>query len=195
MVIFTVVSIALSGFAFADMLFPTDDARVWQLLPDENYGALDNLTVGYLSGCFNTFIKFDLSPYMGATITNAMISLYVYDYYGGLPISNVWVATNDADWGEGSLIWNNRPGTVDTLSLTSPGVIGWWEFFVTAWVQDMVDGTEPNYGFQIYNVNPVDEAFYMDSKEGSAHPPNMMLDYTPSAIESASLGEIKAAFK
>ena len=197
MVVFTVVSIALSGFAFADTatLSPTDDARVWQLFGSTNYGSTDNFTVGHMSGWFNTLIKFDLSPYAGATVISAKIAIWVYDEYGDFPTNDVHVTMNSADWDEGTVTWNNKPGFNGDIALTAPGSYGWWNVYVTSFVQVIVDGTEPDYGFQIYQGDTDEAAFYMHSKENTINQPHMILTYTPSAIESASLGEIKAAFK
>jgi hypothetical protein len=192
-----VIIVGLSASANADTatLYPTDDASVSQDNPDANFGSSNTVYVGYSGAWVNTLIKFDLSSYTGATINGAYIRLYVYGHYGDFPTDMVRITMNDADWSEGTVTWNNKPGFNGQINLTAPGTYGWWEVYVTNWVQDMVDGTEPNYGFQIYQNDTDYALFLMYTKENSTNRPTLEINYTPSAVESSSLGELKAAFR
>jgi len=189
-----VLSIVVS--ADTDSLYPTDDTYVYEATPTYNYGIDPDFLVGYGgSGWLNTLLKFDLVPYTDATINSAYLRLYVYYHAGDFPTDQIRITKNDADWDEGNVTWNDKPGFNGTINLSAPGVYGWWEVYVTTWVQDMVNGTTPNYGFQIYKGNTSTAHFYMYSKENSTNRPTLVLDYTPSAIECAALGVIKAAFR
>jgi hypothetical protein len=190
-------SFVISGFAFADTasLPPTDDAFVKQDSPDNNYGSSNHLYVGYSGGWSNTLLMFDLSPYMGATINDAYISLYVYSHYGDFPTDMVRIALNDADWNEGTVTWNNKPGFSGQINLTAPGTYGWWNVYVTDWIQDIVDGIEPNYGFQIFQDDTDYALFLMYSKENSTNRPILVIDYSLAGLESTTFGRIKAMFQ
>ncbi len=198
LVLIIILTIIAPVFSSADQVFlnPTDDAYVWEFYPDNNYGNEDSIYAGYYNGCINALLEFDLSSYAGATINSANLRLYVYDSVGAFPTDQIMITRNDADWDEGSATWNNKPGFAEFTNITAPGTYDWWETDVTNWVQDIIDGTDPNYGFQILKDDAgANATFTMRSKEYSSNHPELVLDYTPSVIESASLGEIKAAFK
>jgi hypothetical protein len=189
----------LAASADTVSLPPTDDACVSEISPTSNYGGLSYLLVGYTAlrgGRLNTLIKFDLSGYADATINSAYIRLRVYNSWGDFPTDEIYVVRNDADWDEDTVTWDNKPGfDGPSLGLPAPGELDWWEVYVTDFVQGIVDGTYDNYGFQIYKNDPDFAGFYMYSKESIAFNPTLELDYTPTAVESASLGRVKAAFK
>ena len=179
-------------------LNPTDDASIAQGYPDTNYGSDGSLNVGYHSsfGWGNVLIKFDLSSYAGATVTSANLRLYVYELLGDIPAGGIYNARNVADWDEGSVTWNNSPGLTDDTPVSAPSTSGWWVNDVTSWVQAYVNGTYDNYGFQIFKDDMDWATFHMRSKEYSSNHPELVLDYTPNtAVESATLGNIKATFK
>jgi hypothetical protein len=72
----------------------------------------------------------------------------------------------------------------------------WWYIDVTTWTITWVNGSQDNYGvFVGANALGDDDWFGFYTKEHTSNNPKLVLNYTPLAIESASLGEIKAAFK
>ncbi|MCP4231344.1 MAG: hypothetical protein GY771_14515, partial [bacterium] len=75
---------------------------------------------------------------------------------------------------------------------------GPWIIDVNDLVQGFINGTYDNYGFQIHrDGSPGDGFLEIRSKEISEPSwwPYLYLNYTPSAVESTTLGEIKAVFK
>ncbi len=193
--IFILVIFASVAIADQDTLYPTDDADVWQDVPDLNRGTEQNFQVACISTGDWRFvlIKFDLSAYSGATINNATIRLMVFMSFGAFPTDDVYIVTNDADWDESTVTWNNKPGFDEFTYITAPSIFDWWEIDVTDWVQDIVDGTDPNYGFQIILDNTNYAGFTMRTKEGTISP-ELVLEYVPASLESATFGRIKSLF-
>ncbi len=195
LVILVLFVIVIPNTASADqvILNPIDDARVWAQFPDNNYGSSADLTIGYLNGHFKTFIKFDLSPYAGATINSAYLRLYVFD--GSFPMSNIYIGTNTTDWNEEILTWNNKPSLWGYTYISSPSSYDWWVIDVTDWIQDMVNGSIDSYGFQIGRNIAGLNRLYMRSKEAASNHPELELNYTPSSVESETMGHIKVLFR
>ncbi len=193
--VFILVTFSSIAIADQDTLYPSDDADIWQYVPDTNRGT----ELGFQVGCGgsgyyrNSLIKFDLSAYSGATVNSATIRLWVFGSFGDFPTDNIYITRNNADWDELIVTWNNRPGfSVKTL-ITAPSTYDWWEIDVTDWVQDFVDGTEPNYGFQILQNDTDYAIFNMGTKEGTIDP-ELVLDYTPAALQATTFGRIKSLF-
>jgi len=178
------------------VLFPTDDADVWQFQPDTCLGSSQSFQVGFFAQYRrNALIKFDLTPYSGGTVNSAVLRLYVLSAYGEFPADGILISRNDADWDEGTVTWNTRPGEAESISIESPGEIEqWWEIDVTDWIQDILDGSSPNYGFQILQSDDDYSGFAMTSKEG-VYIPELELDLASSGFESSTFGGIKASFQ
>ncbi len=191
------ILVIFTSIAIADQatLNPTDDAAVWMDMPDTNKGTEQAFQVGCISSgdWRNSLIKFDLSAYSGATINNATIRLMVFASWGDFPTDQILIARNDADWDELTVTWNNKPVFSESIPVTAPSIIDWWEIDVTDWVQDIVNGTDFNYGFQIYQNDTDYAGFTMRTKEGTIGP-ELVLDYAPSSLESTTFGRIKTLF-
>jgi hypothetical protein len=195
MSVFILVIFASVVFADQDTLYPTDDADVWQDVPDLNRGTEQNFQVGCISTSDwrNALIKFDLSAYSGATINSATIRLMVFASFGSFPTDEILIARNDADWDELTVTWNNKPYFAAAKPITAPSTFDWWEIDVTDWVQDIVDGTDPNYGFQILQDDSDYAGFTMRTKEGTISP-ELELDFVSGSLESTTFGRIKSLF-
>jgi len=192
-----VALLVITVFASADqaLLDPTDDAYISNLYPDTKYGGHELLAVGFNGGYLSTLVKFDLSSYSGATVNNAYVQTYIYftdDEY-----SNVKIGRNIADWSESTVTWNNRPGFSGYISVPSVPSSGWWEIDVTSFVQEFIGGTYDNYGFRIGKGDSDYGYCLMYSKESihESERPYLELNYDPVAVESESLGNIKASFR
>ncbi len=196
--VLSVFILAIFGsVAIADQntLYPTDDADVWMDVPDLNRGTQQNFQVGCIAteDWRNVLIKFDLSAYSGATINTATIRLMVFASYGDFPTDKINIATNDADWDELTVTWNNKPYFAAAKPITAPSTFDWWEIDVTGWVQDIVNGTDPNYGFQIFQDDSDYAGFTMITKEGTTSP-ELVLDFLSASLESTTFGRIKSLF-
>lgn len=191
------ILIIFTGIAIADQetLYPTDDADVWQDTPDDNNGTEQFFQVGCISSgdLRISLIKFDLSPYSGVTVNNATIRLMVFASWGDFPTDEIYIARNDADWDELSVTWNNKPYIAAFAPVTAPSTLAWWEIDVTGWVQDIVDGTDPNYGFQIFQDDADYAGFSLRTKEGTISP-ELVLEYEPLSLENTTFGRIKSLF-
>ena len=193
--VFVLVIFASITIADSATLYPTDDADVWAYIPDANRGAEQGFQVGCCGAGYwrNSLIKFDLSSYSGATVNSAVLRLWVYDSFGDFPTDNIFISRNDADWDELTVTWNNKPGFIEYYSITAPSVLDWWEIDVTLWIQNIVNGTDTNYGFQIYQADTDYAGFSMRTKEGTIDP-ELVLDYTPVALQATTFGMIKTLF-
>jgi len=189
--------VMLAGIATADTatLNPSDDADVWQYIPDTNRGTEQGFQVGCCGAGYwrNSLIKFDLSSYSGATVNSATLRLWVYSSFGDFPTDNIYIARNDADWDELTVTWNNSPSLAGIALITAPSAYDWWEIDVTGWVQDFVEGSFPNYGFQILQNDTDYAGFSMRTKEGTIDP-ELVLDYTLVSLQSTTFGRIKTLF-
>jgi len=190
LVIFTSIAIADSA-----ILYPTDDADVWQDTPADNRGTEQYFQVGCISSgdLRLSLIKFDLSSYSGVTVNDATIRLMVFSSWSTFPTDGIYICRNDADWDELSVTWHNKPNVAAFTPLTAPSILDWWEINVTGWVQNIVDGTDPNYGFQIIQVSGDYEGFTLRTKEGTISP-ELVLEYVPVSLENTTFGRIKSLF-
>ncbi len=178
------------------------DASVFDNTPNSNYGASPTLAWGYGSNQSETYIAFNElndSQYQGATVNSAILSLYVYSM-GGDVTDIFYVKPVGSTWDESTITWNNRPTLFSaSISQNYPPGTGWLSVNITAWVQNWLDGAWTNNGLFFYNSTGSTTNDYMNVRSSdytadSSLRPKLVLDYTPSAIEEATWGEIKAAF-
>jgi len=176
-------------------LYATADADVWEFQPDTNKGADQYFQVGCGGAGYlrNSLVRFDLSTISGVTINSAVIRLFVISSAGDFPSDEIYLARIGNDWDEMTVTWNNSPALAETIPITAPSVLDWWEIDATAWVQDMADGTVPNYGFQIYQ-NDTDYAIFAMTTRENVDVPELVVDYTPSALQNSTFASIKALF-
>lgn len=190
------ISFPVSSSADQVTLYPSDDADVWQGIPDLNRGAEQSFQVGYDGSGFwrNALIKFDVSSISGTVINSATIRLMLINSWGDFPTDEISIARNSYDWEEMTVTWNSKPSFVESMPLSAPSVIDWWEIDVTEWIQNIVDGTDPNYGFQIYQDDTDYAGFSMRTKEGVIDP-ELVVNYSPADLQSTTFGSIKALFR
>lgn len=157
--IFTVV--LCSYFSVQAAVYsPTDDTFIDEYAPNQSKinGTEEHAIVrrmGLVGYELDTLVKFNLSSISsGATIESAKLNLYYYQYSDSSPSGNpVGAYRIMSTWSESTTNWLNRPtyDVVATDSVSWPGSYGWVQWDVTSDVQDFVDGTETNYGWQIMN--------------------------------------------
>ncbi|WP_255258214.1 DNRLRE domain-containing protein [Bacillus toyonensis] len=145
-------SIELKDFdnAYASSAYPSvnySGGKLW----DAGQNAY-TLKVGYYDGASGTnfsFIKPDVSNLKGAKIESATFEAYaVWHYYGNQP-NGVWLDEVTGGWNEGSLNWNNKPGS-NNIAHADVGRGQWARFNVTNTVKSWVEGARPNNGFKLH---------------------------------------------
>jgi hypothetical protein len=129
---------------------------------------------------------------VGSTINSAEANFYRYDGWSGTLDCDLFRCTED--WPE------TVTGNVDHDS-TSRGDIaingsGWYTFDIMDLVQEWIDETYDNYGVVWYGTGTGSYFQRIYSREAGSNNPYLEIDYDlPVGVESASVGEIKAAFK
>ena len=116
-------------FADTIRIYPDDDAYVNSLRESDNYdtgelyAGLDSLSgISVQRGIVRSYLKFDLSPLEGYTVTDAALSLSVGAVTGSPTIEALYVSSDS--WSQSSLNWNNAPGfstLLDSQLITSNG--------------------------------------------------------------------------
>lgn len=152
------IIVCLASVAVADEaeLPAQKDSYIHEGTPDANYGNADHLELfadWAHPGAENpsvTLIRFDLAPYMGTIIDDAVLRLYVLPT--GLQPGDVDVYLIADGWDENTVTWNNAPPDAQPSIVTEPlppAPDAWFEVPVTGFVQDWVDGAVPNHGFYL----------------------------------------------
>jgi len=188
------IIVCLASVAAADEaeLPAQKDTYIHEGTPDLNHGNLDHLDLfadWAHPGAENPstiLIRFDLAPYMGTVINDAVLRLYVLPT--GLQPGDVDIYLIADGWDENTVTWNNAPPDDQSMLVTeplppTPGV--WFEVPVTGFVQNWVDGSVPNHGF--YLSIPDQGREIIASLASKEHPdpgihPILWLDYNPSGV-------------
>ncbi|MCP4231252.1 MAG: DNRLRE domain-containing protein [bacterium] len=193
---FTVYSLAASApFIY---IYTTDNSYVSEYEPDDNFGNETASGIGRDYGEIRGMLLYDLSPYSGVTVLDAYLRLYVYSF-GSDPPSDPWVARFSGSWDESTITWNNQPGWDDKqYTASNPPLDDYWYINITDWVIEWIDDSHENYGVLLGSDETEDHdwaAFRTKEYYNENRRPILVLEYTQSSIESASLGEIKAIYK
>jgi hypothetical protein len=120
----------------------------------------------------------------GSTISSAKVYLDAWfnDAVGKL----CKLKRNISDFDEATATWNTKPVTTDVgeVSFIHPAGLGWVAIDVTSFIQDMVNGLYPNYGFTLkldVEEGPFAEVIYWDSENANpALRPYLLLEYSSS---------------
>jgi hypothetical protein len=194
-----VLAISLAANGSQVILNPTKDAGIWQSAPDDNYGSLDHGWVGWDNGWADTLIQFNLAPYMGTIVESAYLELYVYDFWGTSVPTSSWVDRVAGSWDEGTVTWNNSPGSDGSIwfYIGTPTIGDWFTFEVTSIVETWIDSSFTNNGFYLGEDDSSNFGYYFYSKEGadSGLHPKLELNYHNVSVQPTSLGTLKAIYK
>jgi hypothetical protein len=98
-------------------LNPVDDAYVAGDLPGSNFGLTSDLQSD-ISPLRESYMKFDLSPLAGTTVSQATLRMFVAS--GSANVQSIKEVADDS-WTEGSLNFNNRPAKGATITTFTPG--------------------------------------------------------------------------
>jgi hypothetical protein len=130
-----------------------NDACVASIAPDTNYG--NNVTLGVRYDSVGTeyvyvYMKADLSKFSSGHILDKGY-LFIKRIYGvgteqisSLNLTRVL----DADWSEGTITWNTKPGTANskTINIQNIRQDSWVIIDIKDWLQNWIDGVWNNYG-------------------------------------------------
>ncbi|MEM2550311.1 MAG: DNRLRE domain-containing protein [Nitrososphaerota archaeon] len=136
---------------------PSDDAAVWGCCVDENYGGLENITIGAgasLNDASRIFIKFNnlslIAP--GSIIESAILYIYVYDP----PSSKRQVNCHrvSANWTESTVTWRNQPDVAELVAFETVSTVQRWlaidlKDSVAKIVSKDASDHVPNYGWRL----------------------------------------------
>lgn len=110
MIISILTILGMVGFASAATMkiYPSADSYVEDKHASTNYGLYANLRVGYNVnyGKDRGYVRFDLTPLSGKTITSATFSDYAFAPHSS-PKINLFLVTSS--WSESTINWNNKP--------------------------------------------------------------------------------------
>jgi hypothetical protein len=133
------------------VLVSLSDADVNEAKPNKNYGSGKFMMVNSdAGGNRRVYLRFDLSTIpVNSTIQSATLSVCAQATPKSTRTYEVHRATED--WNETSVVWNNQPSAVSTVSAVSvtpasPGCMAW---SVETDVQSWTDGSAGNYGWRI----------------------------------------------
>lgn len=205
-IILCLIFVAVAAGATIDTLQPDatlgKDAFVYEGVPTQNFGDSDHLSVTASDGGHQavSYIKFTgLDAYLGTTINQATLELYVTDLSYTGTILKYGMVKND--WDEGDINWQNQPWAVTGSEVQEPyptSIDVWWTVDVTDTVVDWADGIYDHHGFVLFDDAGDGEMvrFASSDEPDSAKWPKLILDYTGSVgVKSLSLGELKAVYR
>ncbi len=143
--------------------YASQDAFVHQGSRDANHGSEDRLEI---RACYGggtedwelaSLIRFDLSALPeNVYIASADLYLYYYGHEDNDPAGRQLTvySLNDA-WDEDIITWDDRPRNAGKKTSTTkiPTKYGWMQWDVTADIQEYVEGTWENYGWQVVDEN------------------------------------------
>jgi hypothetical protein len=174
-------------------LNPTDDAKVVQYNPTQNYGASAVLNVCTYDGHpthnddfeQNTYVKFDISSIpAGATINSATLYLYYYHWHDNDPAGRVLTGWRVAGgWSEGTITYAMQPPvTGPTTSSPVPAAFGWMSWDVTGDVAFFAGNPGMNNGWKIRDNNAWNQfnipIAYFRAKEHGSDVPYLEVNYS-----------------
>ncbi len=183
------------------------DAWVGSGTPDTNFGNDTNLFFGAsvtVDEVRHLYIKFDLSEVPeGTVIANAYLQFYMHGQNGFMSYPyGVYPAM--AAWDEQTITWNNVPETAASPVVTFEGDQwqGNWEQWQTIFgfgglAQSWLYDPEANHGFMIRAIDNYYGYPYIYSSDSDQVElrPRLLLEVDPVAVESRSLGSVKALFR
>jgi hypothetical protein len=121
-------------------------------------------------------LEFDLSSIpSSAIVTEATLTLY---HTNGLQTTAIGIHANQAAWQEATVTFNNKPGIGPLLDSVVPGDASTFDTWqVTSSVQDMIDGTVSNYGWQLVDEAQDPRAQYLSSSGAGNQSPKLCVTY------------------
>lgn len=153
---------------------PSADSYVDSVNPGTNYGSALSLRVD-ASPVQSTYLKFDLSPYSGRTLTSARLRVTTTTATAsGSPGPEVVKSVADTSWQEGGLTYSNRPPVGTTLgSLNNPTASN-----TTYEVPLDAGRIQPGGPVSLAIDSTNSDAFYVNSNEATTNRPQLVLTFS-----------------
>lgn len=185
------------------ILFANADATVIEAASTLNFGATDDMWVGYdIDACHpgvpafkvaRSLLHFDLSAIpAGTTITQATLHLHVVNAcWRGGGTRPVTAYRSKAGWAETAVTWKNKPDRAEAYGSTAirldDTVLDWYTLDVTNLVRGWVSGKWPNHGLILYGPESSkgDVArIGFATREWSRYEPYLRITYADAAVAS-----------
>jgi hypothetical protein len=179
--------------------YPSDDAYVSSLNPDDNYGSIEYIGIKVDTmlprDLWYSYIKFDLESIPpGSVVSSATMQLYVYRFPPppDRRIMECWLVSKN--WEEETITWSNQPPSAELVTSTPvPNSEGWISVDVKSSVEKFTSkdaaGYIPNYGWMLKDQDETSPTQYaMYSKEAIFIPPTdlkprLEVNYYPPHLE------------
>lgn len=178
----------------------TQDCEIDSSNPTTNYCSAGQMLVGYEAGAsaheHRSLVQFDLSVLpKDAVVLNADFGLTLGNHstntlkqVGVYQLKRAW--TNSATWNkyDSTSSWGTAGASAAADAEASPAAVattgnttGFVNWYPTKLVQDWLDGTQPNYGFLVRDVNPgtVDNELSFSTREGGSVTPELDIVWSP----------------
>lgn len=174
------------------------DSHIRAQGPSSNYGSYSYLTVNWAPNQANRgLVEFEgLSAISkGSTINSAKLEFY--NRYNN-PNDTIGVYRITGTWSESAVTWSNQPTHYATVYATASVTgTGTYSYDVKTLVNEWVQETYTNYGLMlIKGTESGTYPYFVSSDYGtSTDRPKLTVDYTPTGIEPASVGKVKALFQ
>ncbi|MBO3800699.1 MAG: DNRLRE domain-containing protein [Candidatus Brockarchaeota archaeon] len=166
--------------------YPSDDAYVSSLYPDDNYGDKEYIGIKvetmFPTDIWRSYVKFNLETLPpGSSIFSATLWLYVYKPPSRDSYLECYLVSKD--WVETAITWNNQPEVTEYVgsAQVKEGDERWVLIDVKSsiikFTSKDASGYAPNYGWRLNDQGEKDPVMYaMYSKEAIFIPP---ADYKP----------------
>jgi len=147
-----------------------------------------------------SFMKFDVSNFVGETITDANLALYSYYSSSCSPGAGTRARRVTSDWSSSSITWGDQPTTTTANAVVNTGAWGynsscpanWSHWNLTDMVQDWANGL-PNYGIRINSAGESDSLTWRRYRSAnyttSGYAPKLTVTYEdPDIKDDGGLG-------
>jgi hypothetical protein len=193
------ISLVTVTFACCQVLAndPTDDTFIDEIGPGSIKGGQTSLVVRCMNLSnfeLDALLKFDLSWIPPeATVKSATLALYYWRWWDCDPVGRQLDAFRITDdWDEDTTNWNNRPSYNPTPVATDyvPAIFSGMGWNVTASVQNFVNGTYPNYGWQIMDVEASGNCmiYFYSKEQPGTFGPGLVIDLDIIFVDAGATG-------
>jgi hypothetical protein len=145
-----------------------------------------------------TFIEFDISAYSGIDVTKAEIHLW--SVYRNSPLNPVIAKGVSTSWNEDTLIWDNKPPLYGTDEFNMVNGGDYYYIDITELAYQWITMGIPNNGvcIKFADESVPNDGIVFHSGDNTEYPdkrPALLIWSPDLAVEPASFGSLKAAFR